>query len=202
MAYRLHCTLVLIQKQKEGRRTKMLLKRVLQIGLILAGALTMPAWAIMIDDSLAGVLNGTNVGSLDSFSQEDEKQGSWQSEENWVNNFLGAGSVTYTDKTPNVTYFNTDAIGVYAFSLVSAPEYFLLKNATRIALFLNNADSDWGVFDAASLSGTMNIPGDGFTISHVTEFNGDPTKVPEPGILGLLGIGLIGIVLGRRRMTA
>jgi len=175
------------------------IKHVLQIALVLAGSITLPAWAVMINDG--GAYDGVDVGSIDTFIQEGDKTGNPQSEEDWVNSILGSGSVTYTVKSEPVSYYSTDSNGVFAFALVSSPEYFLIKNSTRIALFQNLADLDWGVFDSGLLSSTMNIPGDNYTISHVTEFNGDSTKVPEPGVLGLLGIGLIGIVLGRRRMA-
>jgi hypothetical protein len=45
----------------------------------------------------------------------------------------------------------------------------------------------------------MNLPSEEYTISHVTEFGGGNGEVPEPGVLGLLGIGLVGMVLVRRR---
>ena len=179
------------------------IKRLLQIGLILASGVSMPSWAILIDDTNAGILDGTNVGVVDSFIAEDDKVGNPQSEEDWVNSILGTGTVTYTVKNDPVTYFMTDTTDVFAFELESAPEYFLVKNAQRIALFQNLADIDWGVFDTGDLSAAMNLPDftgeDAFTISHVTEFNG---SVPEPGVLGLLGLGMVGIVLGRRRMAA
>jgi len=175
----------------------MKIKQLLQIGLILSGSVTMPAWAVMINDG--GAYDGTDVGAIDTFIAEGDKTGNPQSEEDWVNSILGAGTATFTVKSEPVDYFGTDSNGVFAFQLVSSPEYFLIKNATRIALFQNLADIDWGVFDSSLLSSAMNLPSDGFTISHVTEFNGE--QVPEPGVLGLLGIGLIGIVLGRRRMA-
>lgn len=180
----------------------MKIKRLLQIGLILAGSIAMPGWAVMINDG--GVYDGTNVGSIDTFIAEGEKQGNPTDEETWVNDVLSGyngDTTTFTVKTGDVNYFSTDTNGVFAFGLVSGPDYFLLKNATRIALFENLADIDWGVFDSSELSGGMNLPSDGFTISHVSEFGGGH-EVPEPGVLGLLSIGLIGIVLGRRRRTA
>ena len=180
----------------------MKIKRLLQFGFILAGSIAMPSWAVMINDG--GVYDGTDVGSIDTFIAEGEKQGNPTNEETWVNNVLSVyngDSTTFTVKTEPVDYFSTDTNGVYAFGLVSAPDYFLMKNATRIALFENLADIDWGVFDSSKLSPGMNLPSDGFTISHVSEFGGSQ-DVPEPGVLGLLSMGLIGIVVGRRRMAA
>ena len=174
------------------------IKRLLQIGLILASGISMPSWAIM--------MGSTDVGDVDTFIEEAAKVNGEVAETNWVNSVLvpdwETSAVTFTIKTPDpldVNYFMTDTTNVFAFELLSEPEYFLIKNATRMALFKNLEDVDWGVFDASLLSSEMNIPTSGYTISHVTELNG---SVPEPGVLGLLGIGMIGIVLGRRRMAA
>ena len=41
-----------------------------------------------------------------------------------------------------------------------------------------------------------------YQLSNITGFGGNGNGVPEPGVLGLLGIGMLGIVLGRRRMAA
>ena len=95
----------------------------------------------------------------------------------------------------------TDTDNVFAFELQNEPDYYLIKNAKYMALFKNLEEIPWGVFDSGDLSGAMNLPGSEYTISHVTEFGGGK-GVPEPGVLGLLGIGMIGIALGRRRMAA
>ncbi len=92
-------------------------------------------------------------------------------------------------------------------------------NATRIII-------DWrvfGPFDMGTLvsglmSSRMNLPDDGgtsgvagsgtelpddaLTASPVTDFDGHDHAVPEPGVLGLLGIGLISIILRRRYLAA
>lgn len=51
---------------------------------------------------------------------------------------------------------------------------------------------------SGKLNGGKNPPRDGF-INDVPEFDGNSHEVPEPGVLGLLGVGLVGIILGRRR---
>ena len=60
------------------------------------------------------------------------------------------------------------------------------------------------VFDISNWNGTDDLdmtnfwPGNG-AISHVAIYGG-PSTVPEPGMVGLLAIGLLGVVVARRRM--
>lgn len=148
-----------------------------------------------------GTYLGTDVGSVDLFIAEAQQQGNPTSETAWVNSVLGVSDITFATKTETVDYFATDEANVFAFDLQSALSgYFIIKNATRVALFQNLASLDWGVFDASELSGVMNLPSEEFTISHVTELNGR-VNVPEPSTLVLLGLGLIGIYVARRDRT-
>ena len=175
-----------------------MIKRLLQVGLVLAGFASMPSWAVPITINDGGVFDGTDVGLIDVFIAEDAKQGNPADETAWVNTILSGMGITveYEVKAETVTYFSTDATGVFAFDLTPASaDYFIVKNSTRIALFENLADIDWGVFDTALLSSDMNLPDDPYFISHVTQFS-----VPEPGMVGLLAIGLIGMVVTRRRI--
>lgn len=168
-------------------------------------ALGSTANAYVISDTSAGALNGTDVGSLDTFLAEGAKQGNPTSELAWVNAILSPASTTYDGhKTEDVVYFETDAADIYAFQLSSGPGHYVIKNAQRIALFENNSEAGWGVFNVNDLSAAMNLPDlQEMEISHVTEFGyNTPTSVPEPNTIALMSLGILGLVATRRIKNA
>ena len=120
------------------------IKRLLQVGLILAISIATPAWSAMIKDG----------GSSDNFDL-------------W-----------------NIDTFNQ-------------------KKVVRVIIdWRSFGPFDRDVFNSRILGNRMNLPDDGVTASLATDSNGSAPAVPAPGVLGLLGIGLIGMVLRRRCMAA
>jgi len=92
-------------------------------------------------------------------------------------------------------------------------------NATRVIIDWGVfGQIGWGAFVSKLMSSSINLPDDGRSsgvtdsrielpndadiANHVTDFRGRDHVVAEPGVLGLLGIGLIAIILRRRCVVA
>jgi len=139
-----------------------------------------------------------DVGGVDPFISEGVKLGNTDAEAAWVQDVLGDTSIDWTVKVSNVRYIETDVAGVYAFNVLLSPDYFIVKNATRVALFGNVDDVGWGVFDSSDLSAAMNIPSSDWQVSHVTslsssEGGGGINSVPEAPLSLLIGTALFGL---------
>jgi hypothetical protein len=163
------------------------------------------AWAVTI---VGGGNDGTNVGSLDELQYETTLLGSPAEEEAWIESQLGF-DVTFSFKNDGLTsgdFETTDTAGVYAFALNDEPDYFFVKtgNITDDGnvsfLFFNNPELDWAVINLADMGFTSitNISG----VSHISEYDGGTTQVPEPGTLLLLGSGLVGLGFMARKFRA
>jgi hypothetical protein len=160
-----------------------------------------PSWGIMIDDPSAGTDDGIDVGSVDTYISDTNllSNSNPTTETTWVNSVL-ASPATFVVKDEPVAYYGTDTANTFAFSLSSTSEYFVIKNATYWALYQNQAELGWGVFDSTLLPGGMNLSS-GTTISHVSQFDSNTTSVPEPSTTLLLGAGLLGFGLYSRKRS-
>ncbi len=163
---------------------------------------------------VGGIYDGTDVGFVDTFIGEYDKAGSPTQEQAFINSLGLSTTFSFTVKTEDVVYYGTDMSDVFAFDATPASDYFLIKNAQRMALFQNLADLDWGVFNTTSLSSAMNLPDtSSYEISHVTRFNGSGSTssssgtasstsgfgVPEPSTYSLLGLAAVAFGFVHRR---
>ena len=104
----------------------------------------------------------------------------------------GATAVSETDTE------RLDAGGVDSFSFSTDALWFAIKTGLGTSFFRNEGGPI--VLDVVYTKNDGQSGGQGAGISHVTVWNGDDTfEVAEPGTLLLLGAGLAGLGLARRR---
>ncbi len=168
------------------------------------------ASAVLISDvgGYDNLLNSTFQGSAELPNSGEG------AEEDWIETFLGI-DITYTQLDESVSdgasweaVTGTGALdGDYAFNfgVDYTPDYFLVKVGSGAGagadgshfLFSNNSSFNWAFINLSMLGDGVSLTNIDI-ISHVGRTGGTVT-VPEPGTMALLGLGLVGLGLSRRR---
>jgi hypothetical protein len=144
------------------------------------------------------IAGGTDVGGVDTFLGQIDglSPSNPATEAAWASSVVGT-TLTYAGKTEPASFQVTlEDAGIVAFQLMTTPSYFLLKDARTHVLFKNEPNMDWGVFRLLDYFKDK----EDLQLSHLTEFNGGTVTVPEPGTLGLLGLGILGLLTVRRKL--
>ena len=198
------------------------------LALMALAAITAPAMATPITITSLGTYHGDDVGSIDSLYGYGRPANSGESTEiSFVNALTGEAYASsdfnkFCDSSGACggMLLNTSEAGVYAIYLATAPEFFMVKTGAGSSLsqtgtyactagkpgggncehflFENLGNTSFLVFSMTEMGFGKNAIG---KISHIDSFGTATTNVPEPGILGMfgLGIGVIGLFLGLRR---
>jgi len=149
---------------------------------------------------------GTYDVLIDSTTLSNSSSGG---EEAWVESVIGV-DINYAqiDNPGEGDFWHTVEDGLlgdyaYDFGLGLDPAFFLVKIGAGSAvgaddttyLFENNSSLQWAFFN-------LDVFGSDITLSNIGIIShSGVTTVPEPGIIGLIGMGLIGLFAARRKLA-
>lgn len=186
-----------------------------------------PAWGVLITGSPYAGIDAGSVDSLIGWGRTNNSDLS--TELALFNYFTGktydlasTEQICSSNAECDAIIYGTNSVGTYAIGLPEEPAYYLIKTGagsskSRSALlyacdgsdqpggndcdhfvFQNLGSLAWGVFNFGDLGFSGSVESIQ-KIGHVDQFYGDTTTVPEPGTISLLGAGLLGLAMLRRR---
>ena len=119
----------------------------------------------------------------------------------FLNNAAGSGW-TNVSSSFSLSFTQSGSGGTWSIDSAAWSQYENLALGFKFGT--GNRPDEWFVFTLADLvsSGNwtfFNVGGRGGGLSHLTLYASGERSVPEPGTLGLLGLGLAGMAAGMRR---
>lgn len=156
---------------------------------------TVDCVAGLVDPACEGVIGESPTASLSSVYADiyDVSPSNEAEETNFLNSLVGAGTVDVNDAT------KIELGGGDSYDFVTSALWFTIKTGLGNSFFRNNG----GAIDLSVVyQKSDGNAGAGAGISHITFWGGETSRVPEPGSLVLLGLGLLSLGLVRRRQQA
>lgn len=119
----------------------------------------------------------------------------------FLNNAAGSGWTNISSQF-SMSFTQSGNTGTWSFNSAAWSQYADLAIGFKFGT--GNRPDEWFVYNVADLvsSGSwqfFNVGGRGGGLSHLVLYGSGQRSVPEPGTLGLLGLGLAGIAAGIRR---
>jgi len=164
---------------------------------------------LAVSSSVVMAIPYTDVGSVDTFIASAKLANSGDGTvESWVESVLGDVDLTFSGDDKIDGYASWQAVSgdpagtdLWALEFDEAYDYFIVKTGNlkvtdhTTFLYRNLGEMLYGVIDLKNFGADFEIKLG--KISHTNPYSA-PASVPEPGSLGLLMAGALGLVAARR----